>query len=65
MNADSEFFETPQLFWNQKTERIFSDSNITITRESSIIKGVGFDSNQEMTKYTILNPTGVFPIKDE
>lgn len=65
MNADSEFFETPQLFWNQKTERIFSDSNITITREASIIKGVGFDSNQEMTKYTILNPTGVFPIKDE
>ena len=65
MNTDSEFFETPQLFWNQKTERIHSDSSITITRQTSIIKGVGFDSNQELTKYTIHNPTGVFPIKDE
>ena len=65
MNADSEFFETPQLFWNQKTERIYSDSTISITRESSIIQGIGFQSNQELTKYTILNPTGVFPIKDE
>lgn len=65
MNTDSEFFETPQLFWNQKTERIHSDSSITITKATSIIKGIGFDSNQELTKYTIHNPTGVFPIKDE
>jgi len=65
MNADSEFFATPQLFWDQKKERIYSDSMISITRESSIIQGVGFQSNQELTKYTILNPTGVFPIKDE
>ena len=65
MNTDSEFFETPQLFWNQKTERIYSDSSISITRETSVIQGIGFDSNQELTKYTILNPTGVFPIKDE
>lgn len=64
MNTDSEFFETPLLYWNQRTERIYSDSAISITRESSIIKGVGFDSNQDLTKYTILNPTGVFPIKD-
>ena len=34
-------------------------------REKSIIEGVGFDSNEEMTKYTILHPTGVFPIKEE
>ena len=65
MNTDSEFFETPQLFWDQKAELIYSDSAISITREASIIKGVGFQSNQELTKYTILNPTGVFPIKDE
>jgi len=65
MNADSEFFETPQLFWDQRKERIFSDSIISITRESSIIKGIGFTSNQDLTKYSIQNPTGVFPVKDE
>jgi len=26
---------------------------------------VGFESNEQMTKYTILHPTGIFPIKEE
>ncbi len=65
LNQVGEKFETPQLFWSQKDERIYSDSMITITRETSIIQGIGFESNQEMTKYTIRKPTGIFPIKDE
>lgn len=65
MNQVGEKFETPQLFWSQHDERMYSDSSIRITRETSIIQGIGFESNQEMTKYTIRNVTGIFPIKDE
>ena len=65
MNLEGERFETPLLFWDQKTESVYSDSAIVITREASIIMGVGFRSNQEMTKYTILRPSGVFPIKEQ
>lgn len=65
VNQEGEVFETPLLFWNQKSERVYSDSAIRITREASIIEGIGFESNQEMTKYTIKSPTGVFPIKDD
>lgn len=64
MNLEGEQFETPLLFWDQKSELIYSDSSIVITREASIIQGVGFRSNQEMTKYTILRPTGIFPINE-
>ena len=64
VNLEGERFETPLLFWDQQTESVYSDSSIVITREASIIKGVGFRSNQEMTKYTILRPTGVFPIAE-
>ena len=64
LNLEGERFETPLLYWDQKSESVYSDSSIVITRESSIIKGVGFRSNQSMTQYTILRPTGVFPIKD-
>ena len=64
MNIEGEQFETPLLFWDQKSESIYSDSSIVITREASIIQGVGFRSNQEMTKYTILCPTGIFPINE-
>ena len=65
MNRQGEQFETPKMMWDQQTHRVYSDTSIHITRETSIIEGVGFDSNEQMTQYTILNPTGVFPIKDE
>ncbi len=64
LNEKGEQFLTEQLFWNQKTEQVYSDSAITITRESSIIQGVGFLSNQTLTQYTITNPTGYFPIEE-
>ena len=77
-NVNGEEFETPELFWEQKSERIYSDSCITITQpptpaaieadgdkaRGTIIRGVGFESNQDMTRYTIRRPTGVFPIED-
>ena len=64
LNLNGEQFEAPLLYWSQKEECVYSDSSIVITRESSIIKGVGFRSNQSMTQYTILKPTGVIPIKE-
>lgn len=64
LNLQGETFETPLLYWDQKSESVYSDSSIVITRETSIIKGVGFRSNQSMTQYTILRPTGSFPIKE-
>lgn len=65
LNRKGEEFDTPEMKWDQKSHRVYSDTSIHITRETSIIEGVGFDSNEEMSKYTILHPTGVFPIKDE
>ena len=65
LNRKGEQFDTPELKWNQQTHRVYSDTSIHITREKSIIEGVGFESNEEMSKYTILNPTGVFPINEE
>jgi LPS export ABC transporter protein LptC len=64
LNREGEQFDTPLLMWNQQTHRVFSDTTIHITREKSIIEGVGFESNEEMSKYTILNPTGVFPVEE-
>lgn len=65
LNREGEEFDTQELNWSQEEHRVYSDSAIHITRAKSIIEGVGFESNEEMTKYTILNPTGVFPIEEE
>lgn len=65
LNRKGEQFDSPCMCWSQKQHRVYSDTTIHITRETSIITGVGFESNEEMSKYTILHPTGVFPIDEE
>lgn len=64
LNFEGEQFDTQELKWDQVTHKVYSDSNIHITREKSIIEGVGFVSNEQMTKYTILHPTGIFPVDE-
>lgn len=64
VNLKGEKFETQQLFWDQKTEKIYSDSFITITQATAVITGYGFESDQTMTRYVIRNPQGIFPIRD-
>lgn len=63
-NLQGELFETEQLFWNQREERFYSDSLIKITQKSHIITGIGFESNQSMTRYLIRQPQGIFPVDE-
>lgn len=62
-NIDGRKFDTPQLFWSQKGRRIYSDSPIRITSDEEVIEGVGFESNEQVTKYTILRTTGIFTVE--
>lgn len=62
MNLQGETFSTSLLYWNERDQRIYSDSLIRITQQNKIIIGVGFNSNQTLTQYTILNPEGIIPI---
>lgn len=64
-NIQGELFETEQLFWNQRSELIYSDSLIKITKAEYIIVGIGFQSNQEMTKYFVKQTQYVFPVTEE
>lgn len=57
-------FETSLLFWDREKEKIYSDQYIRIEEIDKIITGVGFESNQNMTKYKIFNSQGVFPVKE-
>lgn len=65
MNLDGETFETELLYIKQKENRIHTSKNIKVTQSDKIINGVGFESNTRLSKYTILNPTGIIPIDAE
>jgi len=64
-NVKNEKFDTQQLFWDDRSGLIWSDSLIRIEQADQIIIGHGFESNSNMTEYTIRKTEGVFPIKDE
>lgn len=60
-NIDGDKFLTEQMFWDQKTHKVYSDSFVHIERNDRVIEGYGFVSNEEITVYTIRRPTGIFP----
>lgn len=57
-----ELFLTQQLFWDQRRNRIYSDSFIHIETPQRMLEGHGFISNDRLTEYSILRPTGIFPV---
>ena len=65
VNLEGEQFECDQLFWDENTEKIYSDSRIKITQKDKIIEGYGFESNQSLTKYVIRKPIGIIPMSEE
>lgn len=64
INLQGEMFETEHLFWDQNMQKFYSDTLIKITQLTRIITGKGFESNQKMTKYTIIKPEGIVAIDD-
>ena len=63
-NLSQEEFYTNELYWNQKEERVYSDSAITIIQKDRKILGVGFESNQTFSRYSIRQPKGTIPIDE-
>ncbi len=63
VNTLRDSFLTQQLFWDQTRAKVYSDSFIHIVRSDRIIEGYGFESNQEMTAYTVHRPTGIIPVE--
>lgn len=64
-NRKGERFNTELLYWNQATEKVYSDRFIRIEQPDRIITGHGFDSNQQMTIYEIKNIEGIFYVDED
>lgn len=64
-NQKGERFNTELLYWDQRKQKVYSDRFIRIEQPDRIITGRGFESNQQMTVYTIRQPEGIFYVDDE
>ncbi|MBT1704657.1 LPS export ABC transporter periplasmic protein LptC [Fulvivirgaceae bacterium PWU20] len=62
--AKNEQLNTEELFWKPAEEKIFTEKFVTIRQEEDVIYGKGLDAKQDMSDYTILQPTGEFAVKE-
>ena len=63
-NIKKEEFDTNELFVDNRRSRMYSDSLIHIKQDRQIIVGHGFESNSNLTEYTIRKTEGVFPVTE-
>lgn len=63
-NIKNEEFDTQELFVNNRSNRMYSDSLIRIKQDKQIIVGHGFESNSNLTEYAIRKTEGIFPVTD-
>jgi LPS export ABC transporter protein LptC len=64
-NAEGKRLNTEELIWDQKTWRIHSEKFSKITSPTEVIYGDGFESDQDFSKYRIVNISGIVSVKNE
>lgn len=58
-NAQDETFSSKELYWDERLGKVYSNEYIEINRPNKLmLKGKGFESNQQMTIYKIFEPGG-------
>ena len=60
---DKAYFFSQRIFFDDRQKTIYSDTFIHIKTPTQILEGVGFESNQSMTRYRVIKPTGMFPTR--
>ena len=63
-NIKNEEFDTQELYVDNRRDKMYSDSLINIRQDKQIIIGHGFESNGNLTEYTIRHTEGVFPVTE-
>ena len=58
---DKAYFSSQRIFFDDRQRRIYSDVFIHIKTPTQILEGIGFESNDNLTRYRVIRPTGMFP----
>lgn len=64
-NLKDEHFTTELLYWNQATQKVYSDKFVRIEQPDRIIQGYGFESDQQLNNPIIQNVEGIFYVDQE
>lgn len=62
-NAQGDTLKTEHLFFEEKTEKIYTEEFVRIISSDRIITGIGMQSDQSMQNWRIKNPKGTIYIE--
>lgn len=57
-HSEGSTLKTEQLFWDQKNKYFFSEKRFILTTSTDTIRGVGFESRENLKKWVSRNITG-------
>ena len=60
----NEVFHTEELYWDMTTHEMWSHMHMRITTPERELEGTEFRSNEQMTRYSVSNSQGAFPVED-
>ncbi len=64
-HTEKSMLKTPQLYWDQSTNYIFTEKRFSLIKEGDTINGKGFESNMNLTGWFLKNIKGDIQIKEE
>lgn len=64
LNPEGKKLETEILYWNQKTEKIYSDTLVTVTEDGMRTTGTGFTADQNFDVWDMDDFTTEFIMED-
>ncbi len=64
-NRIGQILNTEQLFWDQKSKKIYSDDMVKITSGDDVIFGEGFDSDENFNDWVIRKISGTFYFEED
>lgn len=64
-NLKGEKFDTELLYWDENKKRVYSDKQVRIEQPDRIIYAIGFESNEQMTRYKFFRTNGIFYVDEE
>ena len=64
-NVNGDVFRTEELFWDLDKHEMWNTQYMHITTPERELEGTEFHSNEQMTRYTVFNSIGPFPVKED
>lgn len=58
VNMEGDSLKTEELVWEKAKGKLYSEQYVEIVRKDQIIRGIGFESDQDMSNWEIKNVTG-------